>query len=361
MARALRDAGVDLRIYTLTQGQFHEATLKALGCELEWVGSRAHPLLRLHALARRLRGFRPHVIQSTHSFANLYAGLLGRWLGCIGLGSLRSSLGFCRQGNGVWTPWLIRVPHAILVNAQTALGELTRSRLVAPRRLFWLPNAIDLSEYGQPHAAESEHRRFTAIFVGRLIPVKRIDRFLRALALAVRQEPTVRALILGEGSERAALERLAGELSLGPEHVEFLGQQSEVPRWLRASDVLVHCSDDEGLPNAVLEAMAARLPVITTPAGDAPRIIRDGYNGYVVPFEDLDAMAERLLALVRSPSLRRRLGEAGRHEVELDYSLDGLAERLLSIYRTVAEQYHLPFPCGERSETPPSYQESPAR
>lgn len=337
MAKALREAGVDVRVYSLTRGQFHESALEAMGLAPIWVGARGSPLIRLAVLARHFRRFRPHVIQSTHSFANLYVGLLGRLLGCVSVGSLRSSLEHCRQANGAWTPWLIRTPSAVLVNAQSALDDLARRRLVSPDRLFWLPNVIDLAEFDRSEEANGSRRPgLTVALVGRLVEVKRIDRYLHALAAAAQRELMVRGMVIGDGPQRAALERLAVELGLGRTQVEFLGEREDVPRLLALADVLVQCSDDEGLPNAVLEAMAARRPAITTPAGDAHRLIRDGHNGYVVPFDDVSAMAERLVLLARLPQLRRQLGEAGRQHVERHYSLDGLADRLLSIYRTVA-------------------------
>ena len=110
--------------------------------------------------------------------------------------------------------------------------------------------------------------------------------------------------------------------------------------------MLVHCSEDEGLPNVVLEAMAARLPVITTPAGDAKIMVEDGHNGYVVPFDDITAMAERLVQLARKPSLKQAMGHVGRQQVERQYSYDRLADRLLSIYhRLLHEQSRGGLPC----------------
>jgi glycosyltransferase involved in cell wall biosynthesis len=103
-------------------------------------------------------------------------------------------------------------------------------------------------------------------------------------------------------------------------------------------DVLLHTSDHEGFPNVLLEAMAARLPVVTTPAGDAGRVVEDGGTGYVVAFDDIGRMAQRVLQLAHSPPLRRRFGEAGRQYAERYYSYSGLARRLLATYRAIADQ-----------------------
>jgi glycosyltransferase involved in cell wall biosynthesis len=84
--------------------------------------------------------------------------------------------------------------------------------------------------------------------------------------------------------------------------------------------------------------MAAGLPVITTPAGDAGVVVQDGITGYVVPFDDIAGMAARVISLAIEPELALRLGAAGRQRVEQLYSFEGLAGRLLSIYRSIAEQ-----------------------
>lgn len=338
VARALVEAGVTMRVYTLTQGEEHEATLRALGLEPIWFGRRGNPLLRLGTLASALREFRPQLIQSMHSFANLYASLLGRWFRAVSVGALRSSVEHSRQGNGAWTPWLIRTPTALIVNSEVVRDDLLERRLRRPEGLFLLPNVIELADYDQeqPRAmGRQEPSRLTAILVGRLVGLKRVDRFLRAVGLAASEEPAVRGVVVGDGPERANLEQLAGELGLGPERVRFVGQRQDVPRLLGEADVLVHCSDDEGMPNVVLEAMAARLPVITTPAGDAKFLVQDGANGYVVPFDDTRAMAERLVRLAREPELRSTMGHEGRKRVEREYSFDRLAERLLAIYEVL--------------------------
>ena len=94
-ARALSRAGVEVRVFALTRGELYERVLREEGLEPVWVGRRGSPIARLWTLGRELSKFRPDVIQSTHSFANLYAGILGRTLGIASVGVLRSSLAHC--------------------------------------------------------------------------------------------------------------------------------------------------------------------------------------------------------------------------------------------------------------------------
>jgi glycosyltransferase involved in cell wall biosynthesis len=99
--------------------------------------------------------------------------------------------------------------------------------------------------------------------------------------------------------------------------------------------VFVLTSEHEGFPNVVLEAMAARLPVVTTPAGDSAEVVQDGETGFVVGFDDREALVKRIMQLADSPELRGRLGEAGRKRVEECYGSEQLAERLFAVYRDV--------------------------
>jgi glycosyltransferase involved in cell wall biosynthesis len=102
--------------------------------------------------------------------------------------------------------------------------------------------------------------------------------------------------------------------------------------------MIVLTSRQEGFPNVLLEAMAARLPAITTPVGDAAMLVDDGRTGFVVPFGDEALLAVRMMALAQSPAMRRIYGDAGRARVEAHYRVDGLAGRALRIYRGIAAQ-----------------------
>ena len=213
---------------------------------------------------------------------------------------------------------------------------------VSPDSIVVLNNAIDLEDFdarsssGDP--AWDPGGPPVALAVGRMQPQKRFDRFLAAMALARRAEPVLRGVIVGDGPEWPDLRRRAQDLGLLPDGVLFPGRRNDVPALLGRADMLVLSSDYEGCPNVVLEAMAVRRPVVTTPAGDAAVVVEDGVSGYVVPFDDVEAMAGAMVRLAESPELRRTLGEAGRRRVEEAYGYDGLAGRLISAYETIAER-----------------------
>jgi glycosyltransferase involved in cell wall biosynthesis len=339
VARGLLAEGVTVRVYCLTRGEAHEASLAAIGLAPEWVGRWPNPLLRVAAFSRRLRRFRPHILHSAHFYTNLYVGLAGYLTGAMSVGTVRSDglreLGF----HPIWGRSLLSLPDGLIVNSTAALRNVVGLRKRADQ-VCLLPNVLDLAEFdrraGEPAADRAEPSVPSAIIVGRLIKAKRIDRFLRVLALACQSEPTLRGVVVGDGPERENLESLANELGLSPGRVRFLGERSDVPALLSVATLLMLTSDQEGFPNVLLEAMAARLPVVTTPAGDAARVVRDGVTGDVVPFEDLAGLADRLLELVRSPSRRTQFGQAGRLVVESEYGSDRCGLRALGAYAGLA-------------------------
>ena len=338
MARALRDSGADVSVYSLTQGEYYEAALAAEGIEPTWVGRRAQPPARLAALAAAFLKRRPHIVQSTHFFGNLYAAVLGRLCGALGIGSIRNDGYFDMQANGRWGPWLLRMPQVLLANSWAAQKH-AETMGVRADRIHVLPNVIDLAEFDRDWNART--RPFpaslpTAIAVCRLVPMKRLDRFIQALALARREVPALTGLIVGDGPERAALENLARQTANLNGACRFVGRSDHVPQLLSQADMLVLSSEHEGFPNVVLEAMAARLPVVATPAGDVRRVVADGETGYVVPGDDVAAMASRMVRLATSPVLRQQFGNAGRARVEQSYSFGALGARLHSIYRSMA-------------------------
>ena len=273
-------------------------------------------------------------MQSTHAFANLYAALAARAVGAVGIGALQSDLAHCIESNGSWTRWLIRAPAALFVNSTRAFDDVQDRRALRRNNIYLIPNAVEKCSSGRAPARTSAC--VTVAFVGRLTAVKRVDVFLRALRDARSMVPQLRGVIVGDGPEGPALRGRAQALGLFPDHVNFLGWRGDVAEILCACDMLALTSDHEATPNVILEAMAASLPVIATPAGDAVDLVRDGARGFVVPFDDVSALADRLRRLCVDADLRRDLDRAGREFVHQEHSPARLRNLLLEAYLDLA-------------------------
>jgi glycosyltransferase involved in cell wall biosynthesis len=340
--RALTEAGVVVRVCCLTRGEFFEGELRGLGVSPIWIGRWANPVARIGALARTLMSFRPHVVQSVHFYTNLYACSVAPMLGAMAIGSVRNDTVHEMSANGHWGRWLLRLPPALLTNSHAAKRN-AESLGVPSAVVCVVPNAIDLAAFDSLAIEESgrgELREGDVVVaaVARHAPEKRLERFVAAVAQARRQLPSLSGVLIGSGPESPRLQGMACDLGLLPDGLRFLGHRRDVARLLNAVDMLLLTSDHEGFPNAILEGMAAHLPVITTPAGDAGLIVEHGVTGYVVPSDDISQMAACIVRLARSPQLRAAMGNAGRRRVEQLYSFDALPDSLLRTYHAVAER-----------------------
>jgi len=142
-------------------------------------------------------------------------------------------------------------------------------------------------------------------------------------------------LIVGDGQERAAMERLAASLNLDTASVRFLGFRSDVPDLLGASDVLLLPSLTEGLPLSVLEGMSHRLPIVATAVGGIPELVSDGTHGLLVPVGDPPTLAAAIERLACDGRLRESMGAAGLHRVESEFAFDAMALKYEDLYRSI--------------------------
>ena len=338
MAGALQREGAHVRVYSLTRGDYYEAALEAIGLPPVWIGRVGNPAARVAAWARALRGFSPHLLQAGHFFANLYVALVAPLYRAAGIGSIRSDVYQEMEANGRWGPALYRMPGSLIANSHAAVQNA--AALGFPTgKIEVLPNVIDVAAF-DGEAALAPPRRAgegtVVIAACRLVAAKRIDRLLRAIAIARNTTPALRGLIVGEGPEGPALRQLAGELGLLPDAVAFAGRRNDVAALMRGADIAALTSDHEGFPNVVLEAMAAGLPVVTTRTGDAGVIVEDGMTGYVVDGDPVEAVARKLLLLASDRPLRERLGGAGRAKIVGRYSVDALGGMMLATYTAIA-------------------------
>lgn len=173
--------------------------------------------------------------------------------------------------------------------------------------------------------------------VGRLVPVKDHASLVSAFAQVAGVVPEARLVIVGEGTERAALEALTARLGLVG-RVHLAGARTDAAELAGAFDVYVSSSRSEGMPMAVLEAMAAGCAVIATDVGACAQLLEQGAAGRVVPAAAPAALADAIVALARDPAARRRLGEAARARAEARYSLRACARRYLDLYQRVVHR-----------------------
>jgi len=180
---------------------------------------------------------------------------------------------------------------------------------------------------------------FHVVFVGNLIPLKRVDMLVRVCARLSRRYPHVSLVIVGEGSEHVKLEKLAHDGNF--ENVQFTGsiEYDQMPLYMNAADVLVLPSESEGLPDVVQEAMACGIPVIASNVGGLPELITDGVNGFLVNNEV--ELEERLRVLMSNPDLRNKMGANAREFATRYLSIDKAVRQTEELYQAVVSEHTL--------------------
>jgi glycosyltransferase involved in cell wall biosynthesis len=218
-----------------------------------------------------------------------------------------------------------------------ALTEPTRrwlERDLEPERVRYLPNFVRLDAIGPPPDRSARAAApVELLFVGWLLEAKGV----RELLAAVARIPEARLTLVGP-EEPSFTATIRDELAALGERVRVLPVQprEEVFRLYREADVFVLPTWREGFPNVVIEAMAAGLPVVSTPVGAIPEAVEDGASGLLVPARDAGALEAALRRLVGDPALRRSLGARGRERAEAQFSFDAVMERLAAIYGDLA-------------------------
>lgn len=209
-------------------------------------------------------------------------------------------------------------------------------------KLMVVPNGVDTGHFAPRHDRRAIRERIgiddatpVVILVAALRPEKNHELFIETARRVAREIPSVRFLVVGDGPCRPHLEHLANE-SGATKNVLFLGSRGDVAELLAASDLFLLTSKVEANPVSILEAMSTALPVVATRVGSIPDVIADGNTGYLVPCENPEEMAKRVISLLRNPGQSLRMGIAGRRTVVENWSI----ERMISGYANLMENIY---------------------
>ena len=315
------------------------------------LGPELRPLDDVRALrqvTRIARAFRPDIVH-THTAK---AGVIGRLAAELTGGPrpivVHTYHGHVLEGyfSAPVSSFYRALEHAMARRSDRLIGVSTATvddlvRLgVAPREKFEVvPLGLDLDgflaldpEPGGPFRAEVGVRdgEVLATWVGRLVPIKRVDVLLRALARARELGAPVRLALVGDGELRPDLEAQAASLGVG-RHVAFVGYRTDLAAIVAGTDVAVLTSDNEGTPVSLIEAGAGSRPLVATRAGGVPDVVVDG-AGLLAGRRDHEGVARALARLAADGGLRRAMGARARAHVGARYRHDALLQRMSELY-----------------------------
>lgn len=317
---------------------------------------RPNTLVQVARLARLIRRRGVRLVHANEFVSNFVAFLAARAAGVAVIVN-RVDLGHLRDGFGARhrrvEKWMSRQADAVCANAEAVRRLCIEEEGSAPDRAFVVRNGLDLDRFdalaAQPLQGPLPEGRPLVAVVANLWPVKGHRTLIEAIARVHAHHPGARFALVGDGPERPFLQARIDELRLRGA-VELLGTRYDVPAILARADAACLPSLAEGLPNAVMEAMAASLPVAATAVGGTPELVIPGETGLLARAGDAEGLAGALLGVLADS---RDMGARGRRLIAREYSLERLAEAHGAMYRAVlAPAVHSRALLGEQALRP---------
>jgi glycosyltransferase involved in cell wall biosynthesis len=309
-------------------------------------------LLAVRRLYQLFREQRPQIVHTHMAKAGTAGRLAARMAGVpIVLHTYHGHV-FHSYFSPLRTAFFLNIERVLarLTDRIIAVGEKQRQELagygVAPiHKIVPIPLGLQLEPMLGAEQERGALRRELGLngvhqlvgIVARLVPIKAHEIFLEAAAEVLRQRPETRFLIVGDGERRQELEARARALGLDGAAL-FLGWRRDMRRVFADLDVVVLSSLNEGSPVAVIEAMAAGRPVVSTDVGGVGEVVTPGQSGLLVPPRDSRALAEAVSRLLGDPAAAERMGQAARAAVYPRYSAGRLVRDLEKLYLELAQE-----------------------
>jgi glycosyltransferase involved in cell wall biosynthesis len=305
-------------------------------------------ILSLLALMQREH---PDVLQTFTHYSNLVGPILGFATGIpVRVTSQRNSMSKAPK-------WLLKldrwVANSRMTNIMTTVSEETRRFCIEREgirsdKTVTILNGIDLGEFDRLAAAASRNKIRRELGLAPNVPivttvarlhVQKGHKYLfESIPFVLKKAPTAHFVLVGDGALRTHLEADVAARGLN-ESVRFLGVRSDVPALLRASDCFVLPSLWEGMPNCVLEAMAAKIPVIATAVDGTVEVVEDGISGLLVPPKDSQVLGRCIVETLTDSSLAQSLGKGGRRRVETAFSQERMIDGFSALYDEILNSF----------------------
>lgn len=325
--RTLRDAGI-----VIHDGRYSGGTLFKKFISLITI------FFRLWFCAVK---FRPNAIHAYLPLTNFMGAVAGRAAFIPVVITSRRALGNHQDRNPGWK-WFDRISNAfstkVTVNSQAVAEDTMKRDAIEQEKLVCIHNGLDFLRFQIDSQARDKVRSrlgvspgiFLWVKVANLIPYKGHSDLLEAFAILV--DKSVKLVLIGEDRGiQGALQEQAENLGIG-ERVIFLGRRSDIPQLLSAMDGYVMASHEEGFSNAILEAMAAGLPIVATSVGGNREALQEGRLGMLVPAHDSIAMADAMNRLMMDASYRKQISRDALSAVSELYSIDSMVDSHINLY-----------------------------
>jgi glycosyltransferase involved in cell wall biosynthesis len=275
------------------------------------------------------------IVNTFFESSDLWAGLVTKTMSKAKLVWSRRDMGILRaRKHNLAYRLMAGAPDAVFAVSEQVRRHCIEVDRIAPARVETIYNGLDLSDWDTTSKPPRAPGKVLVTTVGNIRRVKGHDLFIQAAAAITLQFPNVRFSIAGDVLDPAyfaELQTLVRELGLS-DRFSFDVGVADLRGHLAVTDIFVLPSRSEGFSNALVEAMAASLPVVVTDVGGNAEAVQDGINGFIVPREDSAALSEAIVRLLSDPALAKAMGSAGRDLATKRFTTDTMMSRIAGAY-----------------------------
>ena len=286
-------------------------------------------------LRKFLREQKIRIVQTFFESSDLWAGFVTKAMSSAKLIWSRRDMGILRTGKHHAAYRLMaRAPDRVFAVSEQVRRHCIDVDGIKPSRVQTIYNGLDLADWSSTSSAAKLEGEVLVATVGNIRRVKGHDVFIRAAASVAAQFPNVTFSIAGDVLEPdyfAELQVLVRDLNL-PDRFRFAGGVKDLREHLATADVFVLPSRSEGFSNAIVEAMAASLPVVATNVGGNAEAVQDGVSGVIVPPEDSGALAAAIVHLLSNPAKARQMGAEGKRLVAEKFTTEAMMTQIINVY-----------------------------
>ena len=336
----------DPLVISLSQGGHWGKEIRKLNIQLtELQRRKSFEFARLFKLIKILKAEKPDIVHSYMFSANSYgriAAIIGRVPLIIASERNVAEVGKDKGKFDIYIDKLLAAfSQGIICNSDKASSSLVEKYSFNRKKVFTVHNGIDINDFlkQRNYSSSKKSKRKVIGTVGSLCPQKNHRLFLdmAKIVLERSENKQIKFLIIGRGPLRNELERYSKGLSIEA-NVVFTGEREDILELLQSMDVFVMTSLYEGLPNAIIEAMAAGVPVVATDVGGNSELVINRETGFLCRSNDAKALVEKVIGLISNENAAQQLGKKGREKIVKEFTVEKMVNQTENIYRELLGQ-----------------------
>lgn len=321
-------------------GDYWEKPVENLGIPLFRINQRKNRIARMKEISQVLSPFQPQLVHGWHLFSGAYASLVAPRFKAKSLVGIRSS--FESIQNSLELQIAERFADAFITNSESAAARI-KSEKPSVRQVYVVPNAVIVDF----EAREAVREKLTQelglrpealwlIAIGRMEQLKHFDELLEVAASLREKHCNFQLILIGGGAEESYLKQLSQQLRL-EDYVRITGEIPNANQWLKGFDIFCMPSVSEGLPNVVMEAAAAGLPIVTWQLPFYEELLTPDETALMAAPGDRAGFEQAVLKLINDQSLREELGAAAQAQITEKFSLDRYIQNMTRVYEMMLQ------------------------